>query len=181
MSNPLNEQIASLITEIMQLETDRAKIQQFLDAAGLFPGIRMGLDDKSIAALKPKIEQVQILTSRIDSQRQKLVSLELLMLDNSIKDLHSATGQVDGSVKTLDTTTNKVLMSSTKLENLTKLLVLVTVLLAIIAIYQVALLLSMTNPLYGAIGTFAVFVALVYFIWRVFQWKRAGQLTKLTE
>src|SRR5205807_6816623 len=87
MSNPLNEQIASLITEIMQLETDRAKIQQFLDTAGLFPGIRMGLDDKSIAALKPKIEQVQILTSRIDSQRQKLVSLELLMLDNSIKDL----------------------------------------------------------------------------------------------
>ena len=178
MSNPLNEQIASLITEIMQLEADRAKIQQFLDTSGLFPGIRTGLDDKSIAALKPKIEQVQILTSRIDSQRQKLVSLELLMLDNSIKDLHSITSQVDASIKSLQSTTSQVdssvkslqetsrdvLKSSNKLERLTLILVMVTILVALTGIFSVSVVYLTINPLVGSIGIDATFGGFIAFI-----------------
>jgi hypothetical protein len=152
----------------MQLEADRAKTQQFLDTAGLFPGIRMELDDKSIAALKPKIEQVQILTSRIDSQRQKLVSLELLMLDNSIKELHSVTGQVDGSVKALQSTTRqvndsvkslhdtttKVVKSSTRIEYL-------TILVALTTVSSIAITLMTINIYYSVAVSIGGLIALV--------------------
>lgn len=116
---------------------------------------------------------------KIDYARQKLISLELLMLDNSIKDVHSMMGQVDGSVKSLQTTTDKLLSSSTKLERLTGLLIYITIMLAIIAIYQVALVLGQLNPLYGAIGATLTFIVFIYFMVRLYEAVRRGQITGL--
>lgn len=173
MSNPLSEQIAKLLAEILRLERERSDHQEALENP-----TSTELADQFIET-KGHEDSINILTREIDLRRQELISLELLMLDNSIKDLRSTTSQVDRSVQSLDETTNKVLKSSTKLERLTTLLVYVTIMLAIIATYNVALVLGASNPYYGAIGVIAVFAALVYFMYRVYQAVRRGEITPL--
>lgn len=178
MFNPLDEQIRLLIAEIAKDEAERDRIETQLQK-DYYP--LANLPVHRLESIRPSLEVLERLKVSVESKRQKLISLELQRLDDSIKDLHSATNQVDGSVKSLEATTNKVLKSSAKLESLTKLLVIVTVLLVIVAIYQAALTLSTSNPLYGAIGIIAVFGLLVYFMFMVFHWKGEGKLTKLTE
>src|SRR3989442_1547721 len=107
------------------------------------------------------------LTHKIDFSRQKLISLELLMLDNSIKSLQSTTGQVDCSVKSLQTTAEQTLMSSKKLERSTTILIFVTLLLAIIGIYNISIVLFPTNPLVGWTGTLGSGVLAVYALWKM--------------
>ena len=189
MSNPLNDQVADLLVEIHNLETERDRLEKQLTERGLFP--LSGQPPQFVERYRPAIETVERLNQTIDSKRQKLISLELLMLDNSIKDMQLVTRQVDGSVqalqtttgqvnesiKSLQTTTDKLVKSSTKLERLTTLLVYVTIMLAIIAIYNVALVLGQSNPFYGAIGVIAIFAGLVYFMYRVYQAVRRGELT----
>lgn len=120
MSNPLNEQVAELIADILSLEEQHDKEKELLDTLGAFPV--MSLKEPAREKLLPRIEQFQRLRSRIDSQRQKLVSLELLVLDNTIKSLQS--------------TTTQVLASSTRLESFTRALIYVTALLGIVSIFN---------------------------------------------
>lgn len=173
----LSNQITALITEITQIETERDRIQKQLDEKGMFP--LSSQPSAFVERYKPVLETVERLNQTIDSKRQKLISLELLMLDESIFHMQLATGQVDSSVKSLETTTDKLLKSSTKLERLTTLLIYITILLAIIAIYQVSLALGASNPVYGAIGAFASLTALFYFMYRVYQAEKRGDITPL--
>ena len=151
MSNPLNDQIAQLIAEITKLEQQRDKAQQALDdiaSPSMFLGYFESLKPERQQVLRPKIQLVETLDKTIDSKRQKLISLELLALDNSIKSLHS--------------TTNQMLTSSTKLEYLTRLLIMVTVFLGIVAILNVAVTFLPTNPYVGFVGMVATLAAMIY-------------------
>ena|SRR2546428_7867563 len=146
MSNPLNDQIAELIAEIMKLESQRDKEQQFFEERSLLPLSNLRPD--TLASLRPRIETLERLERTLESKRQKLISLELLMLDNSMKSLHS--------------TTNQMLTSSTKLEYLTRLLIMVTVFLGIVAILNVAVTFLPTNPYVGFVGMVATLAAMIY-------------------
>ena|SRR2546427_9577476 len=151
MSNPLNDQIAQLIPEITKLEQQRDKAQQALDdiaSPSMFLGYFESLKPERQQVLRPKIQLVETLDKTIDSKRQKLISLELLALDNSIKSLHS--------------TTNQMLTSSTKLEYLTRLLILVTVFLGIVGIFNVAVTFLPLNLYVGFVGIVATVAAMGY-------------------
>src|SRR3989442_9611489 len=100
-------------------------------------------------------------THKIDFSRQKLISLELLMLDNSIKSLQSTTGQVDGSVKSLQTTAEQTLTSSKRLERSTKILIFATLLLAVIAVFNISVDLYRANPLLGLLGILGSFAVII--------------------
>ena len=146
MSNPLNEQIAKLLIQIMELERDREKHQEALEnptpaqpAADAYASTTQLADE--LMETKRHQWAIEGLTREIDLRRQELISLELLMLDNSIKDLRSTVAQVDGSirslqsttskvddsVKSLQETTTKVVMSSTRIEYFTLIVVLTTI------------------------------------------------------
>jgi len=133
LSNPLNEQIAELLVTIMKLEQQRDKDQESLEQIGAFPYTT--LSEVVRGKLQPRIELLARLNSRIDSLRQKLISLELLMLDNSIKSLQS--------------TTTQVLTSSTKLENFTRVLIYVTALVGIISIFNAGVVILPFNAVVG--------------------------------
>ena len=133
MLNPLNEQIVELLVTVMKLEQQRDKEQESLAQIGAFPV--MSLNETARGKLLPRIEQLDRLTSRINSLQQKLVSLELLMLDNTIK--------------SLQLTTTQVLTSSTKLENFSKVLIYVTALLGIISIFNTGVVMLPYSPAVG--------------------------------
>src|SRR6266571_5308472 len=102
VSNPLNEQIAKLLGIILELERDRDKHQDALENP-----TSTQLADELIKTKRHRLA-IEALTREIDLRRQELISLELLMLDNSIKSLQSTVAQVDGSIKSLQSTTSKV-------------------------------------------------------------------------
>src|SRR2546427_11239336 len=133
MLNPLNEQIVELLVTVMKLEQQRDKEQESLAQIGAFPV--MSLNETARGKLLPRIEQLDRLTSRINSLQQKLVSLELLMLDNTIK--------------SLQLTTTQVVTSSTKLENFSKVLIYVTALLGIISIFNTGVVMLPYSPAVG--------------------------------
>jgi protein-S-isoprenylcysteine O-methyltransferase Ste14 len=81
--------------------------------------------------------------------------------------LQSTTGKVDSSVKALQTTAEQTLTSSKKLERLTNILTFVTVLLAIIGIYNISIVLYPTNPLVGWTGTVGSGVLAIYALWKM--------------
>jgi nitrate/nitrite-specific signal transduction histidine kinase len=175
VSHPLNEQIAKLLIDILKLERDRDKHQDALENP-----TSTQLADELIETRGHKAA-VESLTREIDLRRQELISLELLMLDNSIKDLKSTTGQVDNSIKSLQstmgqvdcsvkalqTTAEQTLRSSKKLERLTNILIFVTILLAIIGIYNISIVLFPTNPLVGWTGTLGSGVLAIYALWKM--------------
>lgn len=175
MFNPLNEKISLLLQEIAKLEAERDQTEKPI--RDLYP--LSNQRPEIITSVKPRLEVVERLNQTIDSKRQELIAAELLMLDNSIKELRSTTGQVNDSMKSLNTTTDKMLKSSTKLEGLTLILNYITLMLVIIAIYQVVLVLGQSNPLYGVIGIWADFLALIYFMIRVVQDIRSGRIIPL--
>ena len=175
MFNPLNEKISLLLQEIARLEADRESVESKI--RHLYPLASQRQD--TVDRIRPDLETIERLTRTIDSKREELIASELLMLNNSIKDLRSTTSQVDDSVKSLQTTTDKLFKSSTKLERLTTLLVYVTIMLAIIAIYNVALILGQSSPLFGAIGVIAIFAGFIYFTYRLYQAVRRGDITPL--
>src|SRR5437870_13669258 len=144
MSNPLNEQISELLATIIKLEQQRDKEQEALDTLGAFP--YTSLSEAARGKLQPRIELLARLNSKIDSQRQKLISLELLALDNSVKALQS--------------TTTQVLTSSTRLENFTRLLIYLTVLLGLISIFNTFVVMIQFNALAGFIGIVASLVGM---------------------
>jgi len=146
MSNPLNEQIADLLVTIMKLEQQRDKDQESLEQIGAFPFTT--LSEVVRGKLQPRIELLARLNSKIDSLRQKLISLELLALDNSIKSLQS--------------TTTQVLTSSTRLENFTRLLIYLTVLLGLISIFNTFVVMIQFNAVVGFVGIVASLVGMVY-------------------
>ena len=162
MSNPLNEQIAQLISEIMKLEAERDAHRKRMEGIGLLSDIA----EESREKHRSEFIKLDEFTRKIDFSRQKLISMELLMLDNSIKSLQSTMGQVDGSVKALQTTAVQTLTSSKKLERLTNILIFVTILLAIIGIYNISIVLYPTNPLVGWTGTLGSGVLIVYALLR---------------
>ena len=159
VANPLNEQIAELLAEISKLEAERDRQKQFFVERGLFPFSTVRPD--VLERLKGNIETFEDLDRTIDSKRQKLVSLELLMLDNSIKSLQSTTGQVDGSVKSLQTTADQTLRSSMGLERATKILIFATLLLAVIAVFNISVDLYRANPLLGLLGILGSFAVII--------------------
>src|SRR2546427_1337024 len=112
VSNPLNEQIAELITDIMKLEAQREAHLKRMEGVGLLSDIAEEFRERH----RSEFIKLDEFTRKIDFSRQKLISLELLMLDNSIKSLQSTMGQVDGSVRALQTTANQTLTSSKGLE-----------------------------------------------------------------
>ncbi len=162
MSNPLNEQIAELISEIMKLEAQRDLHLKRMEGLGLLADISEEFRQRN----RFDFVILDDLTRKIDFPRQKLISLELLMLDNSIKSLQSTMSQVDGSVKSLQATANQTLTSSKKLERLTNILILATVVLAIIGIYNISIVLFPTNPLVGWTGTLGSGVLAIYALWK---------------
>src|SRR2546427_3609848 len=117
----------------MKLEQQRDKDQESLEQIGAFPYTT--LSEVVRGKLQPRIELLARLNSKIDSLRQKLISLELLALDNSIKSLQS--------------TTTQVLTSSTKLENFSKVLIYVTALLGIISIFNTGVVMLPYSPAVG--------------------------------
>jgi chromosome segregation ATPase len=177
VSNPLNGQIAELLAELMKLEAERDRtedpIRHMYPLAANRPEI--------LESIKPRLEAVQRLNQTIDAKRQKLVSLELLMLDNSIKDLQMTTRQVDGSVESLETTTGhvddsikslqettkEVLKSSSKLERLTSILIIATILVGVIAFYQTTLTLAQSIPFAGWVGSIGSALVIVYLFVRI--------------
>ena len=174
MFNPLNNQIADLLSEIERLQAERDRQEKSIDYR--YPLSTQPLD--VIERIKPILETIDRLTRTVDAKRQQVISLELLMLDNSIKDLHSITSQVDASIKSLQSTTSQVdssvkslqetsldvLKSSNKLERLTLILVMVTILVALTGIFSVAVVYLTINQLVGSIGIDATFVGFMAFI-----------------
>jgi len=151
---------AELLTEIMKIEAGRDLHLKSMEGEGILTDIAPEFRERHRA----KFDKLDDFTRKIDFLRQKLISLELLMLDNSVKSLQSAMGQVDGSVKSLKTTTEEVLKSSTKLERLTLILVWVTIFVGLTGIFNVSVVYLTINSLVWSIGiiaTFAGFTALI--------------------
>ena len=92
MSNPLNEQIAQLISEIMKLEAERDAHRKRMEGIGLLSDIA----EESREKHRSEFIKLDEFTRKIDFSRQKLISMELLMLDNSIKSLQSGTYSYPG-------------------------------------------------------------------------------------
>ena len=162
MSNPLNEQIADLLSEIEKLEAERDRQEKSIE-------YRYPLSTQTpdvIERIRPTLEIIDRLTRTVDAKRQQVISLELLMLDNSIKDVHSIMRQVDGSIESLQGTTKEVLKSSTQLERLTFTLIFLTILLGIIGFYQAAITLSPNNPYAALIGAVGVPILILVLLLR---------------
>jgi hypothetical protein len=163
VSNPLNEQISKLLAEIIGLERDRSDEQEALEN----PTSTESAD--YLMEIKRHKNSIDFLTREIDLRRQELISLELLMLDNSVKGLHSVTGQVDESIKSLEGTTKEVLKSSSKLERLTEILIFATLLLGITAVYQVTVTLGQTNSYAEWTGIIGIPVLVIYLLVKIRQ------------
>jgi len=146
MSNPLNEQISELLATIIKLEQQRDKEQEALDTLGAFP--YTSLSEAARGKLQPRIELLARLNSKIDSQRQKLISLELLALDNSVKALQSTTTQVP--------------TSSTRLENFTRLLIYLTALLGVVSIFNTGVVTLQFNWVGGLAVIVTSSIAMAY-------------------
>jgi len=164
VSNPLNEQIAELIGEIKRLEDQRDQHLKRMEGQGLLTDIA----EEFKVRHRSEFNKLDDFTHKIDFARQKLVSLELLILDNSIKSLQSTTSQVDTSINSLQTTTSQLLKSSTKLEWLTTLLIYITVLLAIIGVYNLSIVFYPSNPPAGLLALFGSIAALIYLFYKLF-------------
>ncbi len=162
VSNPLNEQITKLLIDIVKLERDREQHQDALENP-----TSTQLVDELIETKRHRLA-IEALTREIDLRRQELISLELLVLDNSIKSLQSTTSQVDTSINSLQTTTSQLLKSSTKLEWLTTLLIYITVLLAIIGVYNLSIVFYPSNPPAGLLALFGSIAALIYLFYKLF-------------
>ncbi len=164
MSSPLNEQIAELISEIRKAEEERDRHLKRME------GLLLLADISEEFRQKNRFEFIKLddLTRKVDFLRQKLISLELLMLDNSIKSLQSTTGQVDGSVKSLQSTADQTLRSSVGLERSTKILIFATLLLAVIAVLTMSLDLYRANPVLGGLGILGSFVVIILGFRRLF-------------
>jgi hypothetical protein len=165
VSNPLSDQVGELLAEIIKLEIERDRQKQFFVERGLFPFSNIRPD--TLERLRTNVETFEDLNRTIDSKRQKLISLELLLLDNSIKSLQLTMGQVNDSVKSLQTTANQTLMSSKKLERLTNILIFVTLLLTMIGIYNISIVLYPTNPLVGLTGTLGSGFLIIVVLWKI--------------
>jgi len=161
VSNPLNEQIAKLLGIILELERDRDKHQDALENP-----TSTQLADELIETKRHRLA-IEALTREIDLRRQELISLELLMLDNSIKSLQSTMGQVDSSVKSLQATAEQTLRSSMGLERSTKILIFATLLLAVIAVFNTSFDLYQVNPLLGGLDILGSFVVIIYGFWKL--------------
>jgi hypothetical protein len=160
VSNPLNDEIAKLLLDLQKLEEDLERHLRIMEQIGLLGNV----SDQDRRKYSVQFQMRDDFEKKIDYGRQKLISLELMMLDNSVKDLRSTTTQVDSSVKSLQETTKDVLKSSTKLERLTLILVMVTILVALTGIFSVSVVYMTINPLIGAIGVDATVVGFVAFI-----------------
>jgi hypothetical protein len=172
VSIPLNERIGQLLIEIPKLQERRNDhelvLQNFQPIANQPPEV--------LRQIQQNIEAVERLTRTIDSKRQELISLELLMLDNSVKSLQSTIGQVDSSVKSLQSTTaqvddsikalketsDRMLTSSTKLERMTIILVWITLFLGLIAVFNVTVVLIPINLNVGLVGVGATLGTMIY-------------------
>lgn len=145
VSNPLDQQISDLIREIGALEAERDRIVQQLMELRAYPISE--LRPEVFQKLRPLIESAERLDRNIDSKRQKLISLELFKLDDSIK--------------SLETTTDKLLKSSTKLERLTTILLWATLFIGLAAVLQVSVAIYQISAIAGFIGTSSTLVGLV--------------------
>jgi hypothetical protein len=164
VSNPLNDEIARLFLDLQKLEEDLERHLKIMEQIGLLGNV----SDQDRRKYSVQFQMRDDFEKKIDYGRQKLISLELKMLDNSIKSLQSTTGQVDGSVKSLKATADLTLRSSMALERSTKILIFATLLLAVIAVFTMSLDLYQVNPVLGGLGILGSFAVIILGFWRLF-------------
>lgn len=126
-SDPYLAMIEALSVEIAKLESeissDRAALNRDTLSGTNRIIISQGIDNK---------------IRELDSMRQKLVSLELASINSYSQQFNKNIGTLNDSIKSLDTTNQNILKSSTRLERWTTVLIIVAIGSISVALYPIS-------------------------------------------
>jgi len=134
VSNPLSDEITKTTAELTELENQRNKYRAEMETLGLFSWPSMAINREKYPE---KFLYLEDLDRRVESVRQKLMSLQLAGINEVSRHLNQNVQTLNASTKSLQSTTSQALASSTNLERLTKVLIYITALIGVVALLNI--------------------------------------------